>query len=91
MARNKCVCDVCGKVIYRDPLEDGPSQVVKYWNANVGVFKDNRKEQKESYELCSLECCMAFPSSQEDNLANPFEEYYYEIIPIKVIGEVEEI
>ena len=91
MPRNKCVCDVCGKVIYKDPTDGISSRVIKYWNAQSGVIENNRIVKNEDFDLCSVECCMVFADSQEDKLRNPFTDYYFEIVPIKVFGEPGEI
>lgn len=90
MARNKCVCDICGKTIYMD-ADDKPKRVIKYWSGIVGKLENNRKIQTEKCDLCSIDCCLSFMNRQDTNLSNPFSEYYFEVVPIKVMGVTEEV
>ena len=84
---NKCFCDICGRTIY---TEGGVSpRVIKYWNAPFGTIENNRKVETAKYDLCCVDCCLEFMNEQDTKLSNPFTDFYFEIVPIKVLGEAE--
>lgn len=89
MARNKCFCDQCQKLIYKDSGGRKKPIVIKYWSATMGDLENNRKIPNEFYDLCSIECCEKFLVENERKLTNPFAERYIEYVPVKVLGELE--
>lgn len=77
-------CDICGKTICKT---DGKGYPIKYWNGSLGVIENNRKVLRSSFNICSAECCQKFIENSDSFLKNPFQEYYIEIMPVKVLGE----
>ena len=86
----QCKCDECKKVIYTEPSDPAGGRKVRYYNITTGTVENNRKRPKVVYDICSVDCALKFTEEHKDILSNPFTGGFIEIVPIEVIGEVEE-